>query len=142
MLAYCTAAYWSFTGAQEDHINALRYSTSSITGMRKCLASAKKHPKFDVEELVYRLLRAEILVNNPSAARIHIGYLQQLLKSKAEAGALNPEQLTLLMNKDNNLALNMTLKPILESSWVLRVFAQSWNQANLLFPNPPSFMLY
>ena len=135
MLAYCAAAYWSATGIPEHYTNVLKYSTSCITVLRKCLDSAQKQPDFKVEELVHRLLRAEMYVKNLSGARIHMKYIRQLLKSKAEAGTLDPEALTMVMHTDNNLAHRMMSQPILESSWLQRVFAQSWNQADTLFPN-------
>ena len=139
MLAYCAATYWSFTGTQEHHVNALKYSTSCITGLRKYLDSANKHPKVNVEELIFRLLRAEKFVNNLPAARIHLRYIRQLLEKKAEIETLDPESLTMIMHFDGILAQSMGCRPVLESSWLRRVLGQSWNQADTLFPNHLSY---
>ena len=139
VLAYCANALWTFTGTQEHKTEAIKYSTSCMTGLRKCLDLAKEHPEFKVEELVYRLLRAEMVGKNFSSASIHAKYLQQLLKSKAEAGALDPESLTMVIHSDNNLALGRMSRPIFESSWLHGAFAQSWDQADMLFPNYASY---
>ena len=141
MLAYCAAHYWSFTGTQEHHVNALKYSTSCITGLRNYLDSANKYSEFKVEEVIFRLLRAERTMNNLPAARTHLRYIRQLLKRKAEIETLDPESLTFIMHMDDRIAGIMGSRPILESSWLQRVLAQSWNQADTLFPNNLSYEL-
>ena len=141
MLAYCAAAYWYSTGTQEDHVNALKYTTSCITGLRNYLDSANKYSKFKVEEVIYRLVRIEKLVNNLPAARTHLRYIRQLLKRQAEIETLDLESLTMIMNTDSRIAEIMGSRPILESSWLQKVLAQSWNQADTLFPNNLSYEL-
>ena len=141
MLAYCAAAYWSSTGNQEHHVNALKYMTSCITGLRNYLDSANKHPEVKVEEVISRLSRAEKLADNVPAARIHLRYIRQLLKRKAELETLNLESLTMIMHIDTRMAQSIGSRPILESSWLQKVLAQSWNQADTLFPNNLSYEL-
>ena len=141
MLAYCAAAYWSFTGTQEHHLNTLKYTTSCITGLRNYLDSTNKYPEFKVEEVIFRLLRAEKMVNNLPAARTHLRFIRQLLKRQAEIETLDLESLTMIMNVDANIAQIVRSRPILESSWLQKVLTQSWNQADTLFPNNLSYEL-
>ena len=139
MLAYCAAAYWSSTGNQEHHVNALKYTTSCITGLRNYLDSANKHSEVKVEEVISRLSRAEYFAGNVPAARIHLRYTRQLLKRKAELETLNLESLTMIMHIDTRMAQSIGSRPILESSWLQKVLIQSWNQADTLFPNNISY---
>ena len=141
MLAYCAAAYWEPTGSEEHHVNALKYTTSCITGLRNYLDSAGKHPEVKLEEVIFRLVRAEKMMNNLPAARTHLRYIRQLLKRKAEIETLDPESLLFFMHIDDRLARIMGSRPILESSWLQKVLAQSWNQADTLFPNTLSYEL-
>ena len=138
-LAYCAATYWSTTGNQEYHVNALKHTTSCITELRNYLDSADKHPEVKVEEVIFWLLRAEKLMNNLPAARTHLRYIRQLLKRKAEIETLDPESLIFIMHVDDNIAQVIRSRPVLESSWLQKVLAQSWNQADTLFPNNLSY---
>ena len=141
MLAYCAAAYWLSTGTQEHHINVLKYTTSCITGLRNYLDSADQHPGVKVEEVLFWLLRAEKMGNNLPAARIHLRYIRQLLTRKMNMEILDPESLTIIMHVDGRIADSMGSRPILESSWLQKVLAPSWNQADTLFPNNLSYEL-
>ena len=141
MLAYCAAARWQSTGSEEHHVDALKYTTSCITGLRKYLDSADKYPEVKVEEVIFRLLRAEKMVNNLPAARTHLRYIRQVLKRKAEIETLDLESLTFITHVDGRIAQIMRSRPILESSWLQKVLAQSWNQADTLFPTNLSYEL-
>ena len=122
------------------HLTAsLRYAATSMMGMRKCLDLASKHPGFKAEELVYRLLRAEVVGKNYSSAAIHVVYLQQMLKRKAEVGTLDQDSLVMVMHTDNNLALSRMSHPVLESAWLSGIFSKFWAQADMLCPDDFSY---
>ena len=106
-----------------------------MTAMQKCLPLASTHPEYKVEELVYRLLRAEMVSKNYSGATIHTKYLQQILEKKAEVETLDHDSLIMVMHSDNNLALSKTSQPLFVSTWLRGIFSQSWDQADILFPH-------
>ena len=112
----------------------MEYSTRCIAELRKCLHLALEQPELKVEELVYRLLRADVAGKSFSNSSLHEKYLQKLLKKRAEVEDLDPELLTMVMHSDNQLALCRRSKPIFESFWLHGIFEQSWTQADMLFP--------
>ena len=103
------------------------------------LDSANKHLEFKVEEVIFRLLRAEKMVDNLPAARTHLRYIRQLLMEKSET--LDRESLTMIIHLDSRIAQIMGARPILESSWLQTVLTQSWNQADILFPHNLSYKI-
>ena len=133
VLAYCANALSSVAGTREHLQEALKYSTSCIAGLRECLNLALEQPQLQVEELVYRLLRADVAGKNLSSASLHAKYLKKLLEKRAEVEALDPELLTMVMHSDNQLAIRRKCRPTFDSFWLQGVFAQSWIQADMLF---------
>ena len=139
VLAYCASALWSISGDRIHLAESLRYTATCMTGMRKCLGMASDHPAFRLEELVYRIFRAEVVGKNHSSAFVHVKYLKQLLEKKAEVGALDNDSLLMVMHSDNNLAISRNSRPALESLWLHTVFSKSWGQADMLFPQDVTY---
>ena len=126
VLSYIAGAVYGVTGNERDYKNALEYSTRSISGLRHCFFKGVIKSSFRPEELVLRLIKAEMLAGRFESADIHAAFLEDWLHHQWRAEALDRGLLTRLLFQTNHNAVALWRRPRFDPVWLEDVFARYW----------------
>ena len=126
ILAYSASALFAVTGALEHSTCATKYISRCITGLRHYITERSSHASFQPEQLILRLIRAEILAQNFSSAMIHAKYFKELVVAKFCEGKLEIGFVHHAVYQTNNLAFALWKRPAFEARWVEKVYVVDW----------------
>ena len=125
-LAYNASALFAATGAMEHATRATKYIVECIAGLRLYLVKQTGHAVFQPEQLIFRLIRAEIMAQNFASAIIHAKYLKELVVTRSGEGALDDVFVHHAAYQTTNLAIALWQRPEFKAQWLEQIYASIW----------------
>ena len=126
VLAYHASAVLAVTGDAEHSNVVSKYLLQANRELERYKASGGMNASCQPEELLFRLMRSEMLAQRFADAMTHALDLKILLLAKADLSRLDLGFLLLFVYQANNLAIAMWTRPILEARWVEQAYGADW----------------
>lgn len=133
VLACCASGVATLTSNQVARNDALSYTASTMRYLREYLKGVTYDTDNDLELLVYRLYRAEVLARNYQSASAHGRLLKSIFEHRARCSSLRLDMLSTALYQDGQRMFGSWTRPIFDQDWVEREYSAAWTEAETMF---------
>ena len=133
VLACCASGVATLTSSQVARNDALSYVTSTMKYLRDYLKNVDYDTDSDLELLVYRLYRAEVLGKNYYSALAHGRLLKSIFEHRARRSSIKLDMLSTALYQDGQRMFGSWTRPIFDQGWVEKQYSASWAEAETMF---------
>ena len=133
VLACCASGVASLTSNQVARNDALTYAACTMKHLREYLRDVDYDTNSDLELLVYRLYRAEILGRNYDSALAHGQLLRRIFEHRSRRAMLKLDMLSTTLYQDGQRMFGSWTRPIFDQVWVEKQYHAVWAEAEAMF---------
>ena len=126
VLAYHASAVLAVTGNAKHAAVVSKYLFQARKRLERYMTAEDMDSLCQPEELLYRLMRSEMLAQRFTDAMRHALDLRTMLLARADLSRLNLSFLLLFVYQTNNLAIVTWTRPILEAQWIEQMYGADW----------------